>query len=267
VASPGSLAHFKGYINGVEADIVVACGHWHKLQFSSEELSAGKFNLFNHMNELMPSQSGQVCLITAKNGIYNSRDDHLELCKSIMNKHPEGTLFISLYNPTEGLLGDIKRVGIERKEIETSAVCLERQFMVALAEQIHQINPDAHWADYVHSEGGLITRRAIEGMTPEQQDLIKKHLLITALGPAKPLHKAAAFQVVNIYSKKDYVTKRFASNERNNPEYDIQFVPCISSRSERVLWIADHLFKGTTYQDALKRASDDIRDEYGFYAP
>ena len=215
----------------------------------------------------MPSQGGQVCLITAKNGIMNNRNDHLEFCKSIMNKHPEGTLFISLYNPTEGLLGDIKRVNLEKKEIETSAVCLERQFMVALAEQIHRINPDAHWADYVHSEGGLITRRAIEGMTPEQQELMKKHLLITAFGPAKPLAKTAAFQVVNIYSKKDYVTKWFANNERNNPEYDIRMVPCISPRSEWNLKLADHAFNGKTYQEALGDAAQKIREKHGLYAP
>jgi len=267
VASPGSLAHFKGYINGVEADIVVACGHWHKLQFSSEELSAGKFNLFNHMNELIPSDGSQICLITAKNGINNDRNDHLELCESILNNHPEGTLFISLYNRSRGAIIDLGRVILEKNEIETSAICLQRQFMVALAEQVHRINPDAHWVDYVHSEGGLIALRAIEKMTPEQQELIKKHIHITALGPATPLPKNIAFQVVNIYSEKDYITKWFARKERNDPEYDIRMVPCISPRSEWSFKIADHAFQGSTYQQALLDAAQDIKERYGMYAP
>ncbi len=257
----------KGYLNEVEVDIVVACSYLHRLQFSAEEHLAGKFDLINHLHELIPFEGNQICLITAKNGILNDQIDHLEFCQSIVNKHPEGTLFLSLHNPSEGIKGDLKRLRQEAKQIETPAVALERQLMVALAEQLHQINPEAHWSNNVHSEGGLIARRAIEGMTPEQQELIKKHLHITALGPAKPIPKSIAFQVVNIYSEKDYITKWGGQKERDDPEYDIQMVNCISPRSERFFWFADHAFKGSTYQDALKGASDKLRTGYGFYAP
>jgi hypothetical protein len=70
---------------------------------------------------------------------------------------------------------------------------------------------------------------------------------------------------VNIYSEKDYITKRFAKPFLNNPDYDIRIIACISPRNEFSMYIADHARSGTTYDDALKEQIKDVNRKYGFF--
>ena len=72
-------------------------------------------------------------------------------------------------------------------------------------------------------------------------------------------------KAINIYSEKDHITKQYAEPLLDNPNYDIQIVPCISKVSERSLYFADHAFMGKTYQTALKNQLDKFQTFYGFY--
>jgi hypothetical protein len=85
------------------------------------------------------------------------------------------------------------------------------------------------------------------------------------LALADPLPLECGFSVSNIYSNQDWITKWFALKYRNDPKYDVQFVPCCSSWSERTGYIADHAYLGGTYQNAQLEHIGELRKKIGFY--
>ena len=72
-------------------------------------------------------------------------------------------------------------------------------------------------------------------------------------------------EVYNLYSKKDYATKSWAKKQKPWVEYNVEFLKCITPRSGRVLWLADHYFLEATYQQAMDKRFKGIRKERGFH--
>lgn len=264
----------KGVINGIEVDFVLCCGHWHQLQFTPEELKTNSVNVMNHLHELTPTEGKYFSLVTVGNGIYTSLEECFNMSSEVGKKVGD-TLLIALYNPT-GLgsygLGcgiDLERVRKEREKIETPIVCLARQFMATAGEKLYNINPQSLWLCIPHSENGVITKRAIEGMTGAQQEILQKILHVFAVGPAESLARKQGASVINVYSNKDYVTGfgffGYAKLFMNKPDYDVRIIPCISSRSDKNLWMADHGFLGPTYRKAWEDHVKDLKRGVKFY--
>ncbi|PIS02674.1 MAG: hypothetical protein COT85_01190 [Chlamydiae bacterium CG10_big_fil_rev_8_21_14_0_10_42_34] len=272
---PGFSAFLgKGSINGIEVDIVLCCGHWHQLQFTPEELKVGNANIMNHLHELTPSEGTYFSLVTVGNGIYTTLDECFTMSKQV-GQQVGDTLLMALYNPT-GLsscgLGcgiDLERTRKEREGTETPIVCLTRQFMVTTGEKLYNINPQSLWLCIPHSENGVITKRALEGMTEGQQQILQKILHIFAVGPAEPLSRKQGASVINVYSGKDYVTGfgpfGYAKSYMNNPDYDIRKLSCQSSASQCNFWIVDHGFLSPTYQKAWGDHIKELKKETLFY--
>jgi RHS repeat-associated protein len=255
----------KGSIDGVPVDWVVMWDAWHKLDFSPEELSRGHANFFDHFVKAIPKTGPKIGLITIQNGINTSLKEFDPMVRSVHGAVAEGTPCIGLYNPSKNIASDLWRVSRELRGRETGTICRTRQMLVAVIEMLHNINPDILCLHVSHSEGGLIAHNAQEGMTPEQRELTKKHLLSFSLGPARPISNKYTRQAVNTYSKSDFITQWFALGFKNNTDYTIQFTDCTSSILGRTLYFADHKFSGDTYTQARSDYFDTLREQYGFY--
>lgn len=255
----------QGSIGGVPVDWVVMWDSWHKLQFTSEELSIGQANLFDHFIEAIPSTGPKIGLITLQNGINTSRSAFEDMVESAYAHNSAGTLCLGLYNPSKNIASDLWRVSRELRGKETGTVCRTRQMLVAVVETLHNINPDILHLHVSHSEGGLIAHRALKGMTPEQRKLTQKHLISFSAGPARPISNKHTRQAVNAYSKSDFVTQWFAKGFKNAINYNVEFVASLEPLSQRTLFFADHSFLGETYQHALKQRISDLNREHGFY--
>ena len=255
----------KGSINGILTDFYLTCGHWHKLQFTPEELHVGKIDIMNHLPELLPNKGHTFGLLTHVNGIHTSFDTFVQNCTFCYSKIPEGTLSINMHNPTEGKWEDAVRTIDERNGIQTAFVMTNQEFMGEVLERLHKINDQILWGYIPHSEGGVITVNSIEGLTPWQQELAQKHLSVFAIGPALPVRNDYASQVMNIYSESDHVTKSFGMAFLDSPYFNIRILQCTSKWSERTGFFADHAFKGGTYGKAMDGHFRDWRTENGFY--
>ncbi|MEX0962317.1 MAG: RHS repeat-associated core domain-containing protein [Simkaniaceae bacterium] len=264
----------KGVINGIEVDFVLCCGHWHQLQFTPEELKTNNVDIMNHLHELTPTDGKYFNLVTVGNGVYTSLEECFNMSSQVGQKVGD-TLLMALYNPT-GLgpygLGcgiDLDRVRKEREKIETPIVCLARQFMATTGEKLYNINPQSLWLCIPHSENGVITKRAIEGMTRVQQEILQKILYVFAVGPAEPLAQKQGASVINVYSNQDYITGfgllGYAKRFMNNPDYDVRIISCISSRNDKNLWIADHGFLRPTYFKAWGDHINELKENFIFY--
>lgn len=258
----------QGEINGVSVDFFLSCGHWRQLQFTPEEQQMGRVNLLDHLPELVAPSGLYVNICTLNNGI-NTTLPELKTMGDALAEEIGGTLIIALHNPTEGVLSDIKRVQTARKGVETKQISLTRQFMVTIGEKVHNINPQSIWYAIDHSEGGLIMKRAIEGMDEGNQNRLRSLLHILAIAPAEPLSKKQGASVINIYSDKDYVTGFGPQGQvprfLNHPDYTIEILKCSSPIQDRNLFIADHGFLKPTYTNAWQDKIGGMKDKYTFY--
>ncbi len=260
-----SILHIKGSISDVPVDWFVSCGHWHKLQFTPQEMETGMVNIVDHFHELVPQKGSIIGLITMQNGIRTTKNDFQNNVQSVSSMVPEGSLIIGMHNPSEGLMKDCKRTMQELDGKDTPIVVRTRQFMVAISETLHKINPDLIFLHIAHSEAGVIGRNSIQGMTEEQKNLLRHQLYILGLGPAHPFSLEQGRGVTNIYSEQDYLTGGFALKYRNDPKYDVKFVKCSSSWSERTGFIADHAYLGGTYQGEQAEYIRELRKTWRFY--
>ena len=116
---------------------------------------------------------------------------------------------------------------------------------------------------------GVITKRAIEGMTIPQQQILKEMLHVFAVAPAEPLRKAQGASVINVYSEGDYVTGYGSYGQvslyKDNPKYDIRVLAGESGLWHCSGFIADHAFLAPTYRNASTRHIEILRDKYSFY--
>jgi RHS repeat-associated protein len=141
-----TLIQCQGRIGQVHVDWVVSCEHWHKLQFTAEENKTGMVNIGNHMHELVQKDGMKVGLITAQNGINTKLGTFSKtLCQTIVNKIPEGPLFIGIHLPTNGLFSDLGKVTGEIFGKETAEVCAASQVYGALIERFHKYDPEGLW--------------------------------------------------------------------------------------------------------------------------
>ena len=270
LASLPSMGGFlcKGEINGVHSDFYIFHTQWHKLQFTPEEHNTGQINLLDHLHELIPTQGKQIVLTSFGNGISTSIEEFNTANRAVAQTI-SGPLMISLYNQTEGLVKDISRTRDERKGVDTPIVCKMRQFLSCLIHHIHKINPESAWLSINHSENGVILKRSIEGASPEDQEKFKQSLHILAIGPADCVPQNYGASVSNIYSDKDYVTGfgpcGYAKRYLGNQDYEMKILPCISNKSQRNFWIADHGFLMPTYRKSWEDHIDFLHEKIGFY--
>ncbi len=257
----------KGHTGQAEEQYVVIYDDWHRLKFTPEEQTSGSANIIDHLHELIPKEGACIGLITEQNGIWTTYPALQQTSNFTMSNIHEGTLYIGRYNPKEGTFADVTRVFREKRGTDTATISNTRQFMVALLDNIHAINPNMGWLHFSHSEAGLIANRAIDGMTPDQKSRLEQHLHSDSYGPAEPVAKTHTLSSLNTYSTQDHITKRFATDYLNHPNYNIQFVECTTPRSERAFWIADHSIMGTTYKDAKIQNIKKLRGTHGFHNP
>ncbi|MBF8262782.1 MAG: hypothetical protein HW387_447 [Parachlamydiales bacterium] len=274
LSSEPTVVQCKGVIGDAKVDWVVSCGFWQKLQFSPEELQAGMINLIDHLADLTPASERAFGLLTYQNGIKTTFTHFNASCQSIADKVPEGTLLLGLHNKTKGFAKDLLRLLDELNSKETPIVIQTRQFMGAMVECLHKINPEFLWGHIIHSEGGAIAKRAIEGMTLEQKGLLREHLFLFSLGSVLPIPENYANHAMNIYSRQDFfwmtsylfgmggygVMQSFLGNHCN-----VQIIPCSSNWSEKVLYLFDHAFLGGTYGMALDDEIKQWRERYHLY--
>lgn len=209
-------------------------------------------NLLDHLTEILSNKAGAIGLVTYQNGILNLSEDFNIMEELILKKVPPGPLFIGLYNRTYGITGDLGRLFDALKGYDSESICFTRLMFGTLAKLLPRINSELLWHHIAHSEGGLIASLAIQGHRIEQQDYIKKHLIVTAYGPVAPISKKITHTAWNIYSQDDKAALRFGKAHLNHLDYEIQIVRSLIPKEKQPPVEGDHAFKNETYQEALR---------------
>ncbi|NGX40178.1 MAG: tRNA(Glu)-specific nuclease WapA [Chlamydiae bacterium] len=268
--------HLKWFSGGTSTDVYVSSGHFHKLQFSAEERNVGYANLHDHFSEIIPKEGSQIGIIFLTNGINTTFDGFRNNVQSVINMTPEGTTIVGLYNKTEGIGGDLSRCNKEVRGYDTPVVIAHRQLLETSLSALASVNPKALALKLAHSEGSLIGRCAIEGMSDKGKALVKKHVLVTTVGAANPIPLDYVLGCTNYYSDRDHFARyakgysrameNFIVRGRQVPKnltYDIRYVKSMLDPKDQSG--PDHDFLGETYQSVLENRFILLRKDYGFY--
>lgn len=246
---------------------MVRCGRISSLEFTSQEIGSGLVNILDHMSELTAKDGTQISLVTFQNGVWNKDGDCENNFRGLMDQIPEDVLAIGIFKPTDNPVTDVTRAWQEQKGYDTVDAIHTRQILVAFAESLYKVNQDQKWLHVVHSRAGATGRQAIEGMTPEQQEMIKGSMIWLGIGPAAPLPVAYAYKATNYYSTKDAVTGTAGCiahagdlKGKNGRGHNIQFLEHYTGSPFK-----EHSFLGQTYTNARNETIRDIRRKGGFY--
>ena len=139
------------------------------------------------------------------------------------------------------------------------------QFLGIIADSLGKIQSQSYWLHIPHSEAGLLFNLGYTMLEPQQKALLKNQLIVFAVAPLEPISWQHCFKADNIYSYKDRITEPYGKKYLNNPDYNINYIKCITPISERTAYYADHSFTGRTYSKATKEEINLLRDTHGFY--
>lgn len=234
---------------------LVRCTQLDKIIYTDEELRTGKVNLLDHFSEILPVSVNKVVVSEYLNGILNKLVEFKDSCSTIIPHLPPDLLFIGIHNRTCGLIGDTALLAEHLQGNDTFKSKMVREFYSALGLAVNKCNPQGLIEYYVHSEGGILTKMALESMTGDLSKIFTRQFCCFAFGPVLPISNKYCFHSLNIYSKNDKATLHYLNTGPylNNKDYDIKFVGSLCGRKDWVLWFADHTFLKPTYQGALKR--------------
>ena len=277
--------------SGVTTDFFIIGSNWHLLHFSAEELQATHVDLSKHFLEMFAPDVPGIQLITVVNGVNTTFAEAQDMGWNIRETTQDVSWIIGTHNPTVGPFADVWRAGQELINVDTPATVLLRQFLVATARGLDNINPKAKWLHESHSEGGLQTAKSIQKMTPDEQALMHNHMISLSFAPARPISKKYTVDAINVYSNRDLITGPLAKPFLNDPNYDIRFVKpvregnisafgqmadvCMETDSEAYYYytasecaarsLYEHGFLNPTLQGQLIGRTQDMRNQYGFY--
>lgn len=258
---------------------------WAKMQYTPEELKVNRINVMDHLSEITPKNTGAIGILSFSNGINVSPKEYNSYSRFLHEAVPElsnGMLYFGFYNPSKGFCRDFWRLTREHHSTkDTSNIKLLRQYIVAVSDRVNKINPSLLWLHISHSEAGLVTRRVIEGMTPDQQSWMKQHFISLSLGSVAPMPSSYVKDRTDIISSGDHAAKSYQLGYQKKwysgcggviqlcADYpSIQTVPAQVPLfgKGRVGRLVDHNFLSPTYRSG---AIDEIKDNrriYGFYS-
>ena len=203
--------------------------------------------------------------MTYQNGINNNFKEHFDQMGKEIKSHlnPEQPLFIGFYNQSKKLPRDTCRMQYEFFGIRTEVVRSMRKMFLTMVDRLKRYYSHPNWLHIAHSEGGLILRDTLEGLSFETSRYTKNHLIAHTYGSVMPIAKHAAEIAVNFYASHDIAYKVYGVNYEKNDNYKIEV---IDSKETPILPIpGDHAFLGATYPGILKENMDALRGKGRFF--
>ena len=122
-------------------------------------------------------------------------------------------------------------------------------------------HPD--WLHIAHSEGGLIARDTLAGLSYETSRYCQNHLIVHTYGSVQPIAKHAVKAAFNFYASHDVAYRQYGINYEKNDNFEIKVID--SKKIPSISIPGDHGFLGATYPIVLKENMDEFREEKRFY--
>jgi hypothetical protein len=145
----------------------------------------------------------------------------------------------------------------------TEVVRSMRKMFSTMVDRLKRNYSHPNWLHIAHSEGGLILRDTLEGLSFETSRYTKNHLIVHTYGSVQPIAKHDAEIAVNFYASHDIAYQVYGVKYEKNDNYEIDVT---NSKEIPTLPIpGDHAFLGATYPGILKENMNRLRANEGFF--
>lgn len=248
------------------------------------------------------AQKETIGLFTFQNGINNSWDDFKVMGSSILKNLPENPLCIGFYNPKKGIVNDLLGVNDKLVGLLSDIVCSTLEIFTQLATKLEATNNKLAWVHIAHSEGALIAEMVLTLLHNEKKyqplrNYFRTHLIALCYRGVLPIPKELCREN-NTYSTQDLATwsrvQKFLKEQiQKSHQYTINSIDPRKNRSNlseakspslggkvalpsvlikefaSAVWYylngGDHGFQGGTYQQALNKDIDKLRQNTQIY--
>jgi len=159
----------------------------------------------------------------------------------------------SVYNASHGLLCDVLECAAQIIGIRTRSVDV---MVDAIRAELEELGPNDALFIYAHSQGGLITHRALQRL----KDYEKERIHVITFGTAKIISDKSLASAKNYISNRDSIT--FIADPINAVKAKIfgsEHVEFVESTS---LPFIDHIMNDKTYSKALSREGLKFKEKY-----
>jgi RHS repeat-associated protein len=200
----------------------------------------GRISISNHRN-------------ISINGILNW-DEGAEQMTNHLVRLLGGQQVYHIYNASRGLMTDLSECVLLKLGFETDSIRIARK---AILDNLGAVGTHGTLDIYAHSMGGLITARALEGLSTEQLGQIN----VYTFGSARIITDCRLKSAINIVSVVDPVP--FIADP-------IGCLVGMFSRNQNVQFyrpknypLLDHCFEGGTYEYACRQIADNSKSIHG----
>jgi RHS repeat-associated protein len=253
-------------INDRSINCFVSSSAIQNIKITHNERKKGVINLSLHYHEIMPTEGSMIGCVTAVNGVNTNYPEFREMCDSIVTKLPGDQLFIGFHNDSPLNFDTGKNFLNDKSQDENSQSPRVEEMatvMNDLSRSLMSVNDEMHWLQISHSYGGLVFNNARLSADDDTNRFLSSNLLYLGLAPAIPFPKQFAKEAINVVSESDKVVCRFLNAYKNNPDYNLEYLKCLSPKS--LFSTGDHGFFDKTLQTSLRNELKNFDKNYGFY--
>ena len=135
--------------------------------------------------------------------------------------NPEQPLCIGFYNKSKSIAIDLFRLQCEFYGCRTEIVRSTRKMFSTIVGRLKRYYSHPNWLHIAHSEGGLIARDTLAGLSYETNGYCQNHLVVHTYGSVQPIAKQAAKAVINFYTSHDIAYRQYGVNYEKNDNFEI----------------------------------------------
>lgn len=233
-------------------DVIITCGHFLEgrgLVLHAMHRETHSYNKTIGKQELCPNERH-----IAIGGVLNDSDEFEETVRGMSNDLG-GEKFHATYNASHGFCSDILECAAQELGIETNSV---NKLVENLRARIKEVAPNGRVYVHAHSQGGLITYRAVQELEAEERRLLH----VFTYGSAKIIDARS----LGISGSRNYISVFDPIPFIGDP---VGFIRSVYSNygnakflKPRNLPLLDHVFSGEAYQKEFKTVARDFRRKY-----
>jgi hypothetical protein len=229
--------------------MMLICSRPNYIQLTANEIENREFNLFPKLSSIMSARDDQIGLLIYMNGINTTKEQFYSTMQTLAGLLPQGFAILGIYNPTEGVLSDVRRVFNERNDCKTPNVEMFTTVFTELLDLIEKDNVKSKGILMPFSGSGATFSSTYNNMTKKDQERMRDNFIAKTIASAKVMPKEFGPETDNVYSKGDFITGRF-SDETNG--IGVRMIDVKIEKNNLYYLINEHAILGPTYVNDIE---------------
>ena len=193
-------------MSNMEVLIYASCDRQNMSQDLRNAFDNKSFDIKTNVPMMIGGSGNEIFLRTFQNGINNNIEDFVAMGRKMVDSSPTGMAVLGIYNPSRGVMEDVKRCMHEKRGNPTYGT----RSLEAVFNTLFDMKDNMGLTGYIwhnpHSEAGAVFNSCYKNMSSTNKGRMRNNVIVTAYGPAQCIPKAHA-----IDAKKYLFNPRFCN--------------------------------------------------------